>query len=198
MQADQMTNLISGFDMVCEEDYNPKCDTFLEMLYTAKLKYGDRFKVIMHAGESYLRTNTELYDAILLSTKRIGHGFNLIMHPNLIQIVKDEKICLECCPISNKVLGYVTDLRLHPVRSLLAQGVPVSISSDDPGFWCAGGVTLDYVTAYIEWGLSLEDLKQLALNSIEYSTIEESQKAKLKQFFDWRWRRFLSYVRGRY
>ena len=115
-----MTNLISGFDMVCEEDYNPKCDTFLEMLYTAKLKYGDRFKVIMHAGESYLRTNTELYDAILLGTKRIGHGFNLIMHPNLIQIVKDEKICLECCPISNKVLGYVTDLRLHPVRSLLA------------------------------------------------------------------------------
>ena len=74
----------------------------------------------------------------------------------------------------------------------------MSISSDDPGFWCAGGVTLDYVTAYIEWGLSLEDLKQLALNSIEYSTIEESQKAKLKQFFDWRWRRFLSYVRGRY
>ena len=169
-----MTDMISGFDMVCEEDYNPKSDTFLEMLYTAKLKWGDRFKVLMHAGESYLRTNTELFDAILLGTRRIGHGFNLMMHPNLIQIVKDNKICLECCPISNKVLGYVTDLRCHPVRSLLSQGVPVSISSDDPGFWCAEGVTLDYVTAYIEWGLSLEDLKQLGLNSIEYATISEA------------------------
>ena len=67
-----MTDLISGFDMVCEEDYNPKSDTFLEMLYTAKLKWGDRFKVVMHAGESYLRTNTELFDAILLGTRRIG------------------------------------------------------------------------------------------------------------------------------
>ena len=53
MAADKITNMVTGFDMVCEEDYNPKCDDFLEVLYTAKLKYGDRFKVIMHAGESY-------------------------------------------------------------------------------------------------------------------------------------------------
>ena len=184
MEADLLTDMISGYDMVCEEDYNPKCDEFLENLYAAKLKYGDRFNLIMHAGESYLRTNTELYDAILLGTKRIGHGFNLMMHPNLIKIVKDKKICLECCPVSNKVLGYVTDLRLHPVRSLLAQGVPVSISSDDPGFWSADGVTLDYLTAYIEWGLSLEDLKQLAMNSIEYSTMSKEQKTELKKFFE--------------
>ena len=43
MEADKITNVISGFDMVCEEDFNPKTDSFLETLYTAKLKYGDRF-----------------------------------------------------------------------------------------------------------------------------------------------------------
>ena len=119
MEADKITQMVSGFDMVNEEDYNMKLDDFLEQIYTAKLKYGDRFNVIFHAGESYSRTNTELFDAVLLGTKRIGHGFNLIMHPNLVDVIKEKKMCLECCPVSNKVLGYVTDLRLHPVRSLL-------------------------------------------------------------------------------
>jgi adenosine deaminase CECR1 len=66
------------------------------------------------------RDNLNLYDAILLGTKRIGHGFNLALHPHLIEIVKKEKICVECCPISNIVLGYTKDLRTHPVRAMLA------------------------------------------------------------------------------
>ena len=111
--------MIAGFDMVCEEDYNPQANEFLELIYTTKLKLGDKFQIIMHAGESYKRTNTELYDAILLGSKRLGHGFNLAMHPNLVNIVKNDQICVECCPVSNKLLGYVQDLRLHPVRSLL-------------------------------------------------------------------------------
>ena len=75
--------------MVNEEDYNPPTDEFLELLYTAKMKLGDKFQIYMHAGESYLRSNTELFDAILLGTKRIGHGFNLAMHPNLVNLVKE-------------------------------------------------------------------------------------------------------------
>ena len=48
------------------------------------MKMGDKFNLYLHAGESYSRNNTELYDAILLDCKRIGHGFNLAMHPNLV------------------------------------------------------------------------------------------------------------------
>lgn len=53
MEGDKYTNMIAGFDMVNEEDYNMHIDDFLEQIYTAKLKYGDKFNVIMHAGESY-------------------------------------------------------------------------------------------------------------------------------------------------
>ena len=52
------------------------------------------------------------------------------------------------------VLGYQLDLRNHPVRSFLHQGVPVSISPDDPGFFNYEGVTLDYV--YVFLGLGTE------------------------------------------
>jgi len=70
------------------------------------MQLGDRFQVYFHAGETYQRSNSELYDAILLGTKRIGHGFQLVMHPNLMAEVKRENICIECCPVSNKILGY--------------------------------------------------------------------------------------------
>jgi len=176
LQADKLTNMVIGFDLVCEEDYNPGTDHFLDQIYELKMKLGDKFACFMHAGESYQRTNTELYDAILLGSKRIGHGFALSMHPNLIKIVKEKDICIETCPVSNKLLCCVNDLRLHPIRTLLAQGVPVSVNPDDHGFFQSEGVTMDYLYAYLEWGLDLSDLKQLCLNSLEYATITEEEK----------------------
>jgi len=145
--------------MVNEEDYNLPIDEFLEQMIAVKMQLGDRFQLYLHAGESYQRSNTEPYDSILLGTKRIGHGFGLILRPDLIKLVKEQNICVECCPISNKVLGYVHDTRTHPTRSLLAHGVKVSINPDDHGFFDSPGVTLDYLYAYLCWDLNLLDLK---------------------------------------
>jgi adenosine deaminase CECR1 len=113
-------SMIAGFDMVNEEDYNAPIDEFLEQILTTKQKMGDNFQVILHAGESNSRDNKELYDAILLGSKRIGHGFAIAKHPKLIELVKEKNICLECCPVSNLVLGYTRDLRCHPARGLIA------------------------------------------------------------------------------
>ena len=33
----------------------------------------------------------------------------------------------------NQVLRYLTDLRIHPGNEMLKNGLPVTISSDDPG-----------------------------------------------------------------
>ena len=112
--------------------------------------------------------------------------------------MKDENICIEACPVSNKILGYVYDLRTHPTRSLLTQGVKVSISPDDHGFFSSPGVTLDYLVAYLSWDLSLNDLKQLCLNSLEFASISEEDKPKIRKFFDMKWKIFLAYVRGKY
>jgi adenosine deaminase CECR1 len=62
--------------------------------------------MILHSGETNFRDNENLVDAILLGTKRIGHGFDLLRHPELEKIVIEKEICLECCPLSNMILGY--------------------------------------------------------------------------------------------
>lgn len=123
--------MIAGFDAVNEEDYNMPLDDMLEQIMITKQALGGNLQVYFHAGESYSCKNKELYDAILIGSKRIGHGFALAKYKKLIDLVKEKAICVECCPVSNRVLGYTPDLRCHPVRGLLAQGVKVSINPDD-------------------------------------------------------------------
>ena len=125
----------------------------------------------------------------------------LAKSPTLIDLVKKNEICLECCPVSNRILGYCSDLRCHPVRGLIAKGVKVSINPDDQGFFDAKGVTLDYLLVYLAWGLDLADLKQLCLSSLEYASIsEESEdyRKDMKEFFNYKWKKFLIAIKGRF
>jgi adenosine deaminase CECR1 len=124
-----------------------------------------------HAGETHDMNVTNLHDAMLLNTKRIGHGFQLFLFPNLVDECIKKDVCVEVCPLSNMVLGYTFDLRTHPIRDLTHKGLQFSISSDDPGFFDYEGVTLDYAYATLAWELNLRDLKKLSLNGITYSSI---------------------------
>ncbi|TNV71978.1 hypothetical protein FGO68_gene16774 [Halteria grandinella] len=191
-----LSKLIVGFDLVNEEDFTPPIQDFVKLIFN-EAKNGD-FPLIFHAGESMDNKNENLYDAIILGTKRIGHGFNLALHPLLQQQVKEKQICIECCPVSNLILGYTLDLRCHPVRAFLHQGIPVSISPDDPGFFDYEGVVLDYVYAYLAWDLNLADLKKLCINSLEFASISAEEKARFMPMFNHKWQKFCDYVNSRY
>lgn len=49
----------------------------------------------------------------------------------------------------NQVLRYVADLRIHPGAEMLKNGLPVVISSDDPGIWSAKGLSHDFWEAVL-------------------------------------------------
>jgi adenosine deaminase CECR1 len=108
-------------------DFRRKCDN---------LKVDLPF--IFHAGET-LKTGTpvdqNLFDAILLNSKRIGHGYALPKHPLAMQLVKDKGIALEICPISNEVLHLCSSIRGHILPILLANNVPCSVNSDNGTFY---------------------------------------------------------------
>lgn len=195
----RLAELIAGFDMVNEEDFTPEIGTFADQILEARqdikiveqrkpIEVSEEMPTFFHSGETHDRNCKNLHDSIMLGTKRIGHGFQLMLFPYLQDLVKEKDICIECCPLSNMVLGYTKDLRTHPVSYMLSKGVQATISSDDPGLFGYEGVTLDYVYAVGAWELDIRDLKQLSLNGIKYSSILEEQKKYLREeIFDKKW-----------
>lgn len=56
-------------------------------------------------------------------------------------------------------------------------------------------MNLDYVYIFLAWELNLADLKQLCINSLEYSSITEEEKHNLIDLFELKWNKFLEYVK---
>lgn len=134
------------------------------------------------------------YDAILLGSRRIGHGYALSKHPKLMDLVKKKDIALEINPISNQVLRLVDDLRNHPASTFLAQNVSVVISSDNLGFWEVSPLSHDFYVAFL--GIAsrhadLRTLKKFALNSIAYSLMNETEKNEAYVKWQKKWDTFI-------
>ena len=184
---------------MCEEDTTPQVIEFARLIIEGTKRGGEGgLPLFLHAGESVYRENTNLYDAIILGTRRIGHGNLLNMNPALLPLLKERDICVEICPISSYVLGYCLDLRVHPSRYLLNRGVAVTLNCDDPGFWGYEGVTLDYTYATVAWQLDLRDLKKFAMNGIQYSSLDDKRKQQQFEHFKEKWDAFISQQAAKY
>jgi len=187
-------NFVTGFDLVAEEDAGHSTLYFLDTwmkLDSLENVYGVEMPLYLHNGESDWVGVENMYDAVLLNSKRIGHGFNLFRFPHLIEEVKARNICLEINPISNQILGFIRDLRLHPASTYLRRGVPCVISSDDPLIFNYKGLSYDFWEVFLAWELDLTALKKLTLNSLMYSALNEDEKKKALVYFNDNWQKFV-------
>ncbi|RMZ82719.1 hypothetical protein DV738_g1523, partial [Chaetothyriales sp. CBS 135597] len=173
-------HLVSGFDFVGQEDrgrtladLTPLVFWFRKQCATA----GVEIPFFFHAGECLGdgdATDNNLFDAILLGTRRLGHAYSLARHPLLTDMVRDKRILVESCPISNEVLRLASSIRAHSLPALLARGVPCSLNNDDPAILGHGrnGLTHDFAQAYMAWdNLGLEGLAVMAENSLRWAAV---------------------------
>lgn len=213
-------DLIAGFDLVGQEDLGaPLAELLPVLLHFRKLcaQSGVTIPFFLHAGETTgtgTETDQNLFDAILLGTRRLGHAFSLYKHPLLMNMVKERRICVECCPISNEVLRLTSSISAHPLPAMLAQGVHVTLCNDDPGILGQGsaGLTYDFWQALqgIE-SLGLEGLGSLAENSVRYAAFEDQdakgwtedlkrgsfgQGLRARRMKEWKkeWERFVQWI----
>ncbi len=95
--------------------------------------------------------------------------------------MKQKKILIEACPISNEVLRLTSSIKSHPLPALLARGVSVALCNDDPAVLGVGknGLTHDFWQALQGWdNLGLEGLGSLAENSVRYAAYWPDQNSK--------------------
>ncbi len=121
----------------------------------------------VHAGEACGPKN--VWEAIDdLGARRIGHGIRSVEDPVLVTRLARDGILLETCPTSNYVTRSVATWADHPLPRLLHAGVPVSVSTDDPGIF---GVTLgeEYARCRTRMGLDDGDLARIDAHAAQHT-----------------------------
>ncbi|KAG9119191.1 hypothetical protein FRC07_005931, partial [Ceratobasidium sp. 392] len=143
-------DLVAGFDMAGQEDPGHPLIYFTEALLNFRAKAKKRgldIPFIFHAGETLDdggEVDSNLCDAFLLGSKRIGHGYSLAKHPLLMKKYKEHGIAVEVCPISNEILRLTSSMPMHPLPVLLNNGLQVALSSDDPSVFQNPGLSFDF------------------------------------------------------
>lgn len=134
-------------------------------------------RLTAHAGEEGPAAFvTEALDE--LAVERIDHGVNARHDEALMRRLADDKVLLSVCPLSNVVLRVVSQVSETPIRTFLDKGVRFSINSDDPAYF--GGYILDNYCAVQEaFGLSVDEWRTIARNSIEGSWCDDDRKKEV-------------------
>jgi adenosine deaminase len=135
-----------------------------------------------HGGEegdpSYIRGALDT-----LQVERIDHGIRLTEDAQLLDRVVRQEVLLTVCPLSNVCLQAVKEISQVPIRTFLEAGVKFSINSDDPAYF-GGYVLNNYCAVQEAFGLSMEEWRTIAQNSVHGSWVGEERKSELLGMLD--------------
>ena len=133
-------------------------------------------RLTCHAGEN--TGPQSIWAAVNIGAERIGHALSAQDDPDLIEVLVERQIPLELNITSNLRTGCCPSLEDHPVRRYFEEGLMVTLNSDDPPFF--GANLLDeYLLAHRTFEFPLDQLRELAANSIEASFLPPERKLTL-------------------
>jgi len=113
-----------------------------------------------------------------LRVDRVGHGTRAVEDEELVRFLKETRVPVEMCPISNLRTGVVKSLDEHPIRRFFDEGMLVSVNTDDPKMF-ETSLEQEYLALVETFGLGLDDVKRLVQNAIDSSWADASTRARL-------------------
>lgn len=129
-------------------------------------------RLVAHAGEE--GPPEYVWEALdILGVERIDHGNRALEDDALVARLRDDRIPLTVCPLSNLALRVVDDLAAHPIKRMLDLGLLATVNSDDPAYF--GGYINDNFHQVAEAvGLSAADVATLARNSLDAAFTDDA------------------------
>jgi len=128
---------------------------------------------VAHAGEE--GPPAYIWEALdILQARRIDHGVRCLEDPALVERLRADRIPLTVCPLSNVKLRVFRTIAEHNLKRLLAEGLCVTVNSDDPAYF-GGYVAANWRAAEEGLGLGREDLLTLARNSFRASFLAPAE-----------------------
>ncbi|EKD20370.1 adenosine/AMP deaminase [Drepanopeziza brunnea f. sp. 'multigermtubi' MB_m1] len=193
-------HLICGFDLVGHEEMGNELRNFVpEFLAFRKKCEAQNLDIpfLFHCGETLEvgdRVDGNLFDAVLLNAKRIGHGYALARHPLLMEKFKEKGIAIESCPISNEILGLTSTIAGHHLPILLANNVPCTVNSDNATFY-KSSLSHDFYQVMIgAESMTLLGWKQLVKWSLEHSCMDPEQLKSVTAVWEVMWDEFCHWI----
>lgn len=199
----KLANLVVGFDFVNQEDRGYSTDAYKSVIY-GDYQGKPRIQCIdfyLHDGESCWKLapnmkelkSASIIEASVVSKYRIGHGLTMAQYPELIAAIQNGASnsepmlppapflmlpILEINPISNQLLKYCSDLRLHPMPQLMKSGINCVLSNDDPLILDNPGLTYDFWISIMDMELTYEMVKKLVFVTYAFTEIRNDTSGR--------------------
>lgn len=170
-QSIPFKDLIKAVGLDSSEKGNPPSK--FEKVFQASVKEG--YVALAHAGEE--GDADYVWEALdILNIKRIDHGNNALQDEKLVEEIIKRDLALTVCPLSNRALQVVPDLKNHPLKRMMDMGLKVTVNSDDPAYF-GGQVNQNFIEIQQALSLTKQDIYELAKNSFSYSLLNEDDKS---------------------
>jgi adenine deaminase len=135
------------------------------------------FHAVAHAGEE--GPPEYVWEALdVLGVERIDHGVRSLEDKALVRRLRDDRIPLTVCPLSNVKLRVFDALDKHPLRRMLDAGLAATVNSDDPAYF-GGYIEENFREAAAALDLSERQVGELARNALLGSFLDDATKRDL-------------------
>lgn len=111
-----------------------------------------------------------------LGVKRVQHGVRASEDREVVQVLKDQGVVLDICPLSNLKLGVVPSLEEHPIIDLLNEGIHCTVSTDDP-FAFGNTIVDEYEALALAHQLDQERIAKLMANGFRAADMDETLRS---------------------
>ncbi|MGD8684671.1 MAG: adenosine deaminase [Chloroflexota bacterium] len=169
-QARPYRDWIVGVGLDSDEQGNPPIK-FRDVFAVAR---AEGYRLTMHCDVDQEDSVAHIWQCLdEIGVERVDHGVNALEDEALVDEIKRRGLGLTVCPISN---SYVSDGTKAPeIRSLLEQGVLVTVNSDDPAYF-PGYIAENLAILQREGQLTLDDIVRLVRNAFAISWLAEPER----------------------
>lgn len=163
---------VCGIDLAGDE-FNYSVTLFKDVFARAK---GMDIPFTIHSGEA--RGPESIVDALSVGAERLGHGIRAYENKELLEKLKENRITLECCPISNINTQIFHDFHDYPLKTYLNNGLKATINTDNRTVSNTNyQKEIDFLEKYTP--LTLEEIYLANKNAIEGAFISKEEKEEL-------------------
>ena len=161
---------IVGVGLDSDEKNNPP-RKFREVFRRAR---EEGYLLTMHCDVDQDNTTEHIRQCLEeIDVARIDHGVNTLDDAALTEMVRERRLGLTICPVSN---FYVTgDSKAAQIKRFLELGMRATVSSDDPAYFGAY-ITENLLRVQQEAQLTQAEIKQLMLNAFESAWLPRASK----------------------